>query len=233
VKYCILCRGEYRESIVVCASCHAALVEALDSPEALANPARLLWIGKDSEEFEAVAIALRDGVIPACVEEMVAGIFGGLIQAKSQIHVLSHDFKRALAAAAGAIHSLGRANSEQQACHSCARRCSAFLAACPYCQAALIVEQKHEHEITEKADSQEFSIMKYCPLCDAEYSATHTTCTVCGVELVPEELRGRPLDERQRNERIELVWRGGPGSGQRSRSNLARGGNSPPRSSHQ
>jgi hypothetical protein len=27
--------------------------------------------------------------------------------------------------------------------------------------------------------------------------------------LVPEELRGRPLDERQRKERIELVWRGG------------------------
>ncbi len=55
--------------------------------------------------------------------------------------------------------------------------------------------------------------MKYCPLCDAEYSETHTRCTVCGVELVPDELRGRPLDERQRKERIELVWRGGdPGA---------------------
>lgn len=51
--------------------------------------------------------------------------------------------------------------------------------------------------------------MKYCPLCDAEYAATHTECTVCGVELVPEELRGRPLDERQRQERIVLAWRGG------------------------
>jgi hypothetical protein len=51
--------------------------------------------------------------------------------------------------------------------------------------------------------------MKYCPLCDSEYSEAHTHCTVCGVELVPEELRGRPLDERQRKERIELVWRGG------------------------
>jgi hypothetical protein len=53
----------------------------------------------------------------------------------------------------------------------------------------------------------------YCPLCDAEYSEAHARCTVCGVELVPEELRGRPLDERQRKERIELVWRGGdPGA---------------------
>jgi hypothetical protein len=51
--------------------------------------------------------------------------------------------------------------------------------------------------------------MKYCPLCDAEYAATHTSCTVCGVDLVAEELRGRPLDERQRKERIEVVWRGG------------------------
>jgi hypothetical protein len=55
--------------------------------------------------------------------------------------------------------------------------------------------------------------VSYCPLCDAEYSGGHARCTVCGVELVPEELRGRPLDERQRKGRIELVWRGGdPGA---------------------
>lgn len=51
--------------------------------------------------------------------------------------------------------------------------------------------------------------MKYCPLCDAEYAANHQQCTVCGVDLVPEELRGQPLDERQRKERIVVVWRGG------------------------
>jgi hypothetical protein len=51
--------------------------------------------------------------------------------------------------------------------------------------------------------------IKYCPLCDAEYSGGHTQCTVCGVDLVPEELRGRPLDEQQRKERIVVVWRGG------------------------
>lgn len=51
--------------------------------------------------------------------------------------------------------------------------------------------------------------MKYCPLCDAEYAANYAQCTVCGVDLVPEELRGRPLDERQRNERIVVIWRGG------------------------
>jgi len=51
--------------------------------------------------------------------------------------------------------------------------------------------------------------MKYCPLCDAEYAASHEQCSVCGVDLVPEELRGRPLDEQQRNEKIVVIWRGG------------------------
>jgi hypothetical protein len=51
--------------------------------------------------------------------------------------------------------------------------------------------------------------MKYCPVCDAEYADSHTMCSVCSVELVPEELRGHPLDERQRREKIVLAWRGG------------------------
>ena len=34
-------------------------------------------------------------------------------------------------------------------------------------------------------------------------------CSVCSIELVPEELRGHPLDERQRKEKIVLAWRGG------------------------
>jgi hypothetical protein len=51
--------------------------------------------------------------------------------------------------------------------------------------------------------------MKYCPVCDAEYTDSHAMCSVCGIELVPEELRGHPLDERQRKEKIVLAWRGG------------------------
>ena len=51
--------------------------------------------------------------------------------------------------------------------------------------------------------------MKYCPVCDAEYADSHAMCSVCGIELVPEELRGHPLDERQRQEKIVLVWKGG------------------------
>lgn len=51
--------------------------------------------------------------------------------------------------------------------------------------------------------------MKYCPVCDAEYTDSHAMCSVCGVELVPDQLRGHPLDERQRKEKIVLAWRGG------------------------
>jgi hypothetical protein len=51
--------------------------------------------------------------------------------------------------------------------------------------------------------------MKYCPVCDAEYADSHAMCSVCGIELVPEQLRGEPLDERQRKEKIVLAWKGG------------------------
>jgi hypothetical protein len=51
--------------------------------------------------------------------------------------------------------------------------------------------------------------MKYCPVCDAEYADSHAMCSVCSIELVPEELRGHPLDERQRKEKIVVAWKGG------------------------
>ncbi len=213
MKYCILCRAEYRENATICPSCHALLVRSLYSNEAFVNPSRLLWTGKDADEFERVACALRDAEIPVHVDERPGGILGGLMRSDSQIHVLSQDFDRALSVAAGAIQASSRAYNPTQECHSCGRRSSAFLATCPYCKAVLIVEQKKAEESAPSGAPQEQPDMKYCPLCDAEYSPAHTHCSVCGVELVPEELRGRPLDEHQRNERIELIWRGGdPGA---------------------
>jgi len=212
VEYCVLCRAEYRDGIAICATCRAPLVHSLDSKEALANPSRLLWKGKDESEFEIVAGVLRDREIPAFVEERPSGI-AGLAHPESQIHVLSQDFDRALAITADAIRFIGRIKNPMQTCYSCARQCSVFLAACPVCKAILMVEQNKRPENALSSSAQERSAMKYCPLCDAEYSEAHTRCTVCGVDLVPEELRGRPLDERQRKERIELVWRGGdPGA---------------------
>ena len=51
--------------------------------------------------------------------------------------------------------------------------------------------------------------MKYCPVCDTQNSDSHDRCSVCGVELVPESLRGRLLNEKERKEPIELIWKGG------------------------
>jgi hypothetical protein len=212
LKYCVLCCAEYLDSITICATCHSLLVRSLDSEEAIANPACLLWAGKDREEFELVACALREGEIPAFVEERIAGI-GGFGWSQSRIHVLSADFNRALSAASNAVKSAGRVYNPKQTCYACAQQGSAFLAACSFCGAILVVEQKNRSQAGLSSSAREQSVLKYCPLCDAEYSDAHTRCSVCGVELVPEEFRGRPLDEQQRRERIELVWRGGdPGA---------------------
>jgi hypothetical protein len=51
--------------------------------------------------------------------------------------------------------------------------------------------------------------MKFCPLCNAEYTSPHDRCTVCGIELVPEELRGRPFNVKERSEPIDMVWKSG------------------------
>lgn len=212
MEYCLLCRAEYRDGVGTCATCRAALSPSLDSKEALTNVPRLLWRGRDRSEFEIVAGALRDQDVPALIEEKASGI-AGLGRRQSQIHVLSKDFKRALSLADDAIRSAG-IDDAVQVCHSCSQPCSAFLASCPFCSAALIVEQSDRPEQTFASSANEQSeSMKYCPICDAAYSGGHTHCSICGVELVSEELRGRPLDERQRNEGIELVWRGGdPGA---------------------
>jgi hypothetical protein len=209
MKYCVLCGAEHRDTVTTCATCQALLVRSLDSEEVRANSPRLLWVGKDLFEFELVASAVRDAEIPALVEERPAGMLGSLVRSHSRIHVLSDDFHRALSAAASAIADRGRIHNPKQTCHACGVPCSAFLAACPSCEAILIVEPKKERESLAVTPPGEPTAMKYCPLCDAEYSTAHEQCTVCGVDLVPEELRGRPLDERQRKERIEVVWRGG------------------------
>ncbi len=212
MKYCVLCRAEYRDGIETCATCHAPLVHSLNSKEALSNPSRLLWKGRDETEFEIVTGALQDMEIPALVEERPAGI-AGLGRPESQIHILSQDFDRALGIAHDAIRSAGVINDSPQTCYSCAQQCSPFLAACPFCKATLIIEERDRPEAVLTSSTQEHSVMKYCPLCDAAYSSVYAHCTVCGVELVSEEMRGLPLNERQRNERIELVWRGGdPGA---------------------
>jgi hypothetical protein len=208
MKYCPLCRAEFRERHDLCANCAASLVDSLDAAEVIDNPARPIWIGKDQQEFDSVAAALRAADIPANAVEGFSGIVGALLKSESKIYVLQADFGRALAVATLAIAARRSGVGRMQSCHACGADCSLWLTVCPSCKSILFIEPKKDSAGGSALDSAP-GPMKYCPLCEAQYNASRTQCTVCGVELVPEELRGRPLDDRQQKERIVMVWRGG------------------------
>jgi hypothetical protein len=210
VKYCPLCAAEYRETVDACATCRAALVTSLSAAQADGTLRRLLWVGSDPREFDSLAGRLRDAGIPTRLEEGAVGIFAKLMNSESCIYVLQADFDRALEVAAEAASPPRSGSALTQTCHACGAPCSAALTACPHCKAVLKVEHAKDISADFLRDTvPQTAMMKYCPLCDAEYPASHASCTVCGVDLVAEELRGRPLDERQRKERIVVVWRGG------------------------
>jgi hypothetical protein len=209
MKYCPLCGAEFREAVDACATCGARLVSSLGAARVAGNVRRLLWAGADHREFDFIARGLRETEIPARLEAGAVGFFARLASSESRIHVLQPNFDRALEIAAQAAENRERDSALVQMCHACGANCSTGLAACPYCKAVLKVEHQKDVRVDVLREPVDRVVLKYCPLCDAEYAASHTHCTVCGVDLVPEELRGRPLDERQRKERIVVVWRGG------------------------
>jgi len=209
VKYCPLCAAEYREDIHVCCTCGAALVESLTAEEVRRNPPRLLWIGGDAEEFDAVATTLRDVNIPALVKEGATRILQRFLGSESQICVMQHDFPRALEAAAKAtaLREVGR--GALQKCYQCETECSAALTACPHCAATLIIEREVETPRSSTEETSPLQMLKYCPLCNTNYLANFQKCAACGVELVSEAMRGRPLSDQQLKENLVIVWRGG------------------------
>lgn len=209
MKYCPLCAGEYREGPDRCATCGAALVLSLSEEVVRANPPRLLWIGGSAAEFDAVAGALREANIPALVEEGPSRIFQKFLKSESQICVLQNDFPRALETAANTISSLAGGRSTLQKCFQCGVECSSALTVCLKCSATLILERVPDRKSRKVKVAPAPHPSKYCPLCDKEYSSRYQQCTVCGVELVPEELRGKPLREQELKEKIVIVWRGG------------------------
>ncbi len=207
MKYCPLCAAEYREEIRKCATCGAALVAALSAEYVRANPARLLWSGRDVDEFDSVTAVISEAGIPARSERALGGLIGAITRRASTIHVLTHDFERALEVAAASLAARSTGAAPTQICYNCSAACSAFLAACPSCKAQLIVEPIPAEDSMPGGSHP--ATLKYCPTCDIKYGAGFELCTVCGVALVPEEFRGRPLNEKERNERLELAWRGG------------------------
>jgi hypothetical protein len=207
VKYCPLCASEYREEIRECATCGALLVAVLSAEDARTNPPRLLWSGRDLDEFDFVSAVLSEAQVPTRAERALGGLLGAITQRASTIHVLTIDLDRALKVASALLATRQTESARTQICYNCSTASSAFLAACPRCKAQLIVEPLPEEDSISGASHT--GTLKYCPICDAKYDADFELCTVCGVALVPEELRGRPLNERERKEPLELAWRGG------------------------
>jgi hypothetical protein len=207
VKYCPLCAAEYREEIEKCATCGAALVAALSSQKVRANPPRLLWTGRDLVEFDSVTDTLSEVRIPARSERALGGLIGAITHRASTIHVLTDDFDRALNVAAASLAARSTGSAPTQICYNCSAACSAFLAACPSCKAQLIVEPLPAEDSIPAGSHP--TPLKYCPVCDTAYSSGYDRCTICGVALVPAELRGRPLNEKERTEHLKVAWRGG------------------------
>jgi hypothetical protein len=207
VKYCPLCGAEYREEIEKCATCGAALVATLSAEAARANPPRLLWSGRDHNEFDLVTASLSDAQMPARLQRALGGVIGAITHRASTIYVLANDFDRALEATSASLAGHHGVSVQTQICYNCSNACSAFLAVCPSCKAQLIVEPFPAEE-DPPAESHPAEL-KYCPVCGIEYGPSYDRCTVCGVELVSGGLRGRPLNDKERKESIEIVWRGG------------------------
>jgi len=135
-----LCAAEYREEIEKCAPCGAALVAALSSQKVRANPPRLLWSGRELDEFDSVTATLSEVPIPARSERALGGLIGAITHRASTIHVLTNDFDRALNVAAAALAARSTRSAPTEICYNCSAACSAFLAACPNCKAQLIAE---------------------------------------------------------------------------------------------
>lgn len=208
MKYCPLCAAEYRQDRDRCSSCGAALVASLYAEDVRKNPPRLLWIGGSPDEFDVVAAALREANIPALMEEGPIPILQRFLKSESQICVLQNDLPRALETAAKAIAPGLRDQAVLQKCYQCESECPATLAVCPKCLSELILGRPPKQASTAEETSLP-QALKYCPLCDAEYASSYQRCTVCGVELVPEEMRDRPFSHQELKDKIVIIWRGG------------------------
>ena len=205
MQYCPLCGDEYREGVRSCAQCSALLVPSVDAGK-FSNSARLLWSGRDLAEFDRAVAALEEAQIPARKQRALGGLVGSLMRRASTIHVLSSDLSRAAETVSGSLAARPSRSDQQQICYRCSRACSPAMAICPTCKAELMVEPLAVESLSEGAPA---GALKYCPLCSAEYTGTHERCTVCGVELVPAELRGGPRTKAEVSDRLEMIWRSG------------------------
>src|SRR5437879_2920908 len=152
--FCPLCYSEYRPQFSRCKSCGTDLVNSLRDATVVANARRLLWIGKDHEEFDLLVAALREAQIPMFAEEGGTGLLGPLLRPNSKIYVLESEMRQGLTAASIAIRNRKIGFGAAQTCSFCFAACSAGFSICPSCSNTL----KPQEVETERAAEYEIEI---------------------------------------------------------------------------
>ena len=104
MRYCPICKAEYRPEFRQCSDCLADLVDSLEVAEAV--KAVLLWEGLRLSKFEAIVAALRDANIPNRAKSAADpdqaysfNPFARKLKMSWQVFVLETDYEKARKAA--------------------------------------------------------------------------------------------------------------------------------------
>jgi hypothetical protein len=218
--FCPLCQSEYREGIAQCADCRTALIASLDSPEARANPPRILWQAPIEELFIAIRNRLEEDAIPCRAMEDESPLLRH-IRKHFEIRVLANDFDRALRSGIEAVIALNPRLGWFESCRVCAAQQAAGFSKCAACGAWLFAAEVEEGPST--AQSQEPGVAgvvggadsgtwqplgKHCTLCGLVYQTKYTHCSACGIELTDGLAPTAPHSTREATEPLIVVWKG-------------------------
>ncbi len=212
--FCPLCQSEYREGVMQCADCRAALVASLDSPEARANPPRILWNAPFAEFYTAIRNCLEDCSIPCRAIEEESPLLRR-VRAHFEIQVLANDYDSALIAAINAARSISTVSNWSESCPVCAAQQPAGFSKCATCNSWILAPEvvsdlaSSQHENSPQQDKLVIHPLgKHCNLCGLVYQTKYTRCSACGNELSDGMSPSSPSTAREAREPLTIVWQG-------------------------
>ncbi len=211
--FCPLCQSEYRADITHCTECRAALVATPDSPEARANPPRILWRAPIAELFAAITNRLEEEAIPCLALEQESPLLRGF-RPHFEIQVLESDFAHALKSGVEAVESLNPRMGWLESCPACNAQQPAGFSKCGACGAWLLsAEVALDAASSRSPDSPAVQyagepLGKHCNLCGLVYQVKYTHCSACGNELTDGLAPSFPRSAREAREPLTIVWKG-------------------------
>jgi hypothetical protein len=215
--YCPLCQSEYREGITQCSDCRAALVVALDSTEALANPPRILWQAPIEDLYNAIRNRLEEDRIPCRAIEEESPLLRR-IHHHFEIRVLANDFDRALKSGIEAVEANNPLAGWFESCSACTVQQPAGFSKCASCGAWISAPEVATDRPTPQSQDSDgaptdnkvivHALGKHCTLCGLVYQTKFTHCSACGIELTDGLAPTSPQSTREAREPIRIVWQG-------------------------